>query len=112
MTQKRAPKGGTTAINGEFYHGGEFLPTTTLASQPKGAKKAPAARKSQIALYTWELAPEGKHSIWQQMSGVFGAVRSGIMVIECSDVTLDYYKKTRAEVEELAARWNAGERWI
>lgn len=108
----RAQKGGETGINGEEYKGGQFLPNTTL---PKGVKgnsaKATKSRKQEIEPYTWEYPPEGKRSIYSQFAGLFGKIINGDIVVNCSDTTIAYYGKTRKEVEELANRYNNGERW-
>ena len=113
MTQERAKRGGEVGRNGEFYQGGEFLPSTELASQPKGARKPFKPGKRQIAPYVWEFQPyEGAQSIYTLFAGVFGKVTNGVMVVSCSDQTVAYFKTTLAEVEAMAARWNNGERWI
>jgi len=108
----RAPKGGTVGMNGAHYGGGQFLPNTTLDKLPTKDRRA-ATRKQEIDRYVWEVPPSPElRSIYQQTAGVFTNVINGRMVVTCSDVTLEYYKRTREEVQTLADRWNAGERWM
>ena len=47
IDQPRAPKGGVTGPNGEFYKGGAFIATT---DRPKG-KKSQCQRKQEISPY-------------------------------------------------------------
>lgn len=108
--QKRAAKGGEIGMNGEFYAGGEFLPNTDLASQHK-AKATRGSGKQEIAPYTWEVAPDGMVSIYRNLIGVFARMQNGVMVMNCSDKTLAYYKRNRFEIAVLIAKWNKGERW-
>ena len=108
----RAQKNGETGMNGEFYKGGQFLPNTTLSKMEKRSRKSGKPRKAEVAPYTWEIVPEGKISIYSIFAGVWGKVINGKMVVTCSDQTLNYYRYTRQEVEELATKWNNGERWI
>lgn len=112
MANGRARKGGEVGVNGEFYEGGKFLPST---EQPKrSVKRAPAkVAKVEIAPYVWEVAPEGKQSIYRKAApGVFVNVRGGRMVFVASEQVLAYYKGDRAEIERLCELWNSGERWI
>ncbi len=107
----RATKGGETGINGERYEGGQFLPNTLMGKMPKSSKTA-GTRKVEIAPYVHEVAPEGMTSIYRQIAGIYGKVINGVFVVNTSDTTLAYYGKTRDEVDALAAKWNAGERYV
>jgi hypothetical protein len=109
--QKRARKGGEIGMNGEFYQGGEFLPNTDMASQHT-AKAERGTGKQQVAPHTWEVAPEGKKSIYTYIAGVFGRVVNGQMIIDCSDTTVAYYKTNRFALAVLAAKYNKGEYWF
>ncbi len=109
--QKRAPIGGTTAINGEFYSGGEFLPTTTMPSQSKAEKKA-ATRKQNVEGYKWEVAPAaGMIAIYPQLSGVQKYDRN----TNTFSPFVPYYSNLSAgaqtRADELMSKYNAGERW-
>lgn len=98
-------------MNGEFYQGGEFLPSTELPSRSRKVVKA-KARKAQIAPYVWEVAPEGKSSIYGQLAGIFGKVVDGRMIItNTNESTLAWTGRTLEEVQTLTDRWNSGERW-
>jgi len=111
--QKRAMAGGETAINGEFYHGGEFLPTTQLPSQSKGAKKIAAPRKQNVEGYKWEIAPvAGLIAIYPQLSGVQKYDRN----TNTFSPFMPYYSNlsadAQARADELMSKYNAGERWV
>ena len=107
----RAKKGGELGANGEWYEGGKFLNTIPEnrkreGSQPKGSGK------SEIEPFVWSVGPDGMVSIYRQLAGVFGKVVNGVMVVSTSQQTLNYFGRTIEEVDSLAARWNAGERWL
>lgn len=111
--QKRAPIGGTTAINGEFYFGGEFLPTTQLLSQSK-ARGIAKERKQEIEPYVWAFAPvAGQRSIFAQLSGSYGKFDRSANTFE---IFVPYVSNLPAAQQEKAAdlvsRYNAGERWV
>lgn len=115
--QIRAKKGGEYGANGEFYQGGEFLPSSafTVKGEFSSNRKAQQwkPRKMEIAPYKWELQPEENSiSIYATIAGVFGKVINGKFEINTNEQTLSYFQKTIEEIEELAARWNNGERWM
>jgi hypothetical protein len=94
-TATRAPKGGTTGMNGEQYSGGCFLPTTTLTKM--------AARQAKISTQVKSI-----------LDGVRGFLAfsfdKSTCEISASDYSLAYYEKTRSEVQAIVNRYNAGER--
>jgi len=110
----RAPKGGTTGINGYEYEGGQFLPSsafTVKGAQPQ--TKGQGSRKQEIDNYVWEVPPTAEHvSIYRQIAGTAATWNGQEFTVTASDVTLDYMGMTRDQAEDLAARWNAGERWM
>lgn len=108
--QKRAKTGGEIGTNGEFYQGGEFLPTTELASRHR-AKVAPKARKEKIAQYVFDFAPEGHRAIFQGIAGIFATLRNGKMVVAASEQTFTYYNRNPADIQALCDKWNDGEFW-
>lgn len=57
MSEFRAKKGGQVGINGEFYQGGQFLPSSEATV--KGAHKAIVrkGKKAEVAPYVWAEAP-------------------------------------------------------
>jgi len=107
-TQVRAKRGGEVGTNGEFYEGGKFLPTT---EKPKGKPAKRGSGKQEIEPCRWEVAPEGKSSIYRRLAGVYGKVVGGMMVLAINPVTLAYFRDDEAEICRLADRYNAGERW-
>jgi hypothetical protein len=111
--QKRAKTGGEVGTNGEFYHGGEFLPTTELPSRHKG-KVTPKARKQEWEPYKWSFAPiEGQFAIFPQLSGALGKYDH---ITKTFTVFAPYVSQLPIDAQERAAelvrRYNAGERWI
>jgi hypothetical protein len=111
--QKRAAKGGQIGVNGEFYEGGKFLPSTDR-SKGKPKPKRPAG-KVQVEPYRWEIAPEGMFPIMQ----IIGAQAAWIdryspdSGIEPFANGVAYYGDTHKghKVADLCAAWNRGERW-
>lgn len=110
-TNKRAGKGGEFGANGEWYEGGRFI--NTVAANPKRlGTVARKPRKVEIEPYVWVEAAEGQRSIYREFAGLLGRWINGRLVVSCSDVTLNYLGKTREYAQQLADRYNAGERWI
>jgi len=107
---KRAAKGGEFGANGEWYEGGKFINTVPENRKLEGSRPR-GTGKQEIAPYTWEVAPAGERSLYRQFAGLFGKVIDGVAIMNCSDVTLRYFGKTREEAQALVDRWNAGERW-
>lgn len=110
-TTKRAAKGGEFGANGEWYEGGKFINTIPENRKKEGSSRR-GSGKQEIAPYTWEVSPEGKRSLYRQFAGVFGKVIDGVAVLMCSEQTLDYFRTSREEAQNLIDRWNAGERWL
>lgn len=108
----RATKGGETGMNGEFYAGGTFLPNTTLGKMQKRAKTS-GTGKQEIAPYTWEVAPEGKVSIYRKIAGTTAQWKTFGKEFQ---PFWPYLSQQSQEVQdnalELIKRWNAGERWM
>ncbi len=110
----RAPKGGTTGVNNEFYEGGKFLP-----SRADRAKQAPAhlaaGRKAEIAPRQWANRPEDwamplwgtfKHFIDHQH-----LQRTGTAVINANETALAHYGG-REHIQAAVDLFNRGVRWI
>jgi hypothetical protein len=111
--QKRAKVGGEIGRNGEFYHGGEFLPTTDMPSQHRG-KGVRKPSKQEYEPYKWGFAPvEGQKSIYRQLAGTMGLYNRAN---DTFSIFAPYVSNLPADVQERAAdlvrRYNAGERWI
>ncbi len=113
MSNGRARKGGEIGVNGEFYEGGTFLPSTDLPKRPASKSGKPTgAKKEQIAPYRWEVAPaDGMRSIFTALSGTVCKYVNGKLMVNASDEALAYTRRTRAQVAALAERYNNGEMW-
>jgi hypothetical protein len=115
MTKERAPKGGMT-IAGVFYKGGQFLPSDYEPKRGKyNSTKSTAvskARKVQVAPYTWEVAPEGKRSIFQWVAGTI-ATMSGQTMVYCGNAQkLAYTGLSESKALDLINKFNSGQRFI
>ena len=77
-TQARAPKGGTTGVNGDFYEGGKFLPNTQHPRQDCSKQRRQWSGKVEIEPYIWiqyigTLAEnERAMSIWKRFGTSYG----------------------------------------
>ena len=97
ITATRAKRGGQVGMNGEFYAGGTFLPNTKLG---KMARNKPAGNRPARTI----------------LSPVFGLVAVDstyaptFVKVTASDEAIAYYGYTRQQVEDIVARFNAGER--
>jgi len=116
MTQtlnNRAKVGGETGMNGEWYEGGQFLPSTML---PKGTQKKSkkGSGKQEIAPYKWVVAPaDNLRSIFKQLAGVFARYNAdGTFEMMASQQTLDYYEADKGKIQELIDLYNSGVMWI
>lgn len=111
---KHAKAGGEIGTNGEFYEGGKFMPSTTLPKQ-EAAKRKAASKKQEIALYTWEVAPEvGMWSIWPRAVVYAMPIREGRTIVRLEPY-MPAFSKLDPELQQryaaLMERWNNGERW-
>ncbi len=112
----RAPKGGTTGVNNEFYEGGKFLP-----SKADRAKQAPAhlaaGRKAEIAPGQWENRPEDwTVPVWGRIK-VFvdhhhlRRTSSARINTDLPEVALESHGG-RKHIQEGIDLFNRGVRWI
>jgi hypothetical protein len=116
MANGKAQAGGQYGKNGEFYQGGQFLPSSPDTIKGEfGSKKVKKARvrRVEIGPREWVEAPEGK-SIWTEVTGTFAKYDwdTGKLVLNTNAQMLAYFDTTEAEVQTLVDRWNAGERWM
>lgn len=114
MANGRAKKGGERGVNGEFYEGGKFLPSTTAP------KRAPAARVRGQGLALVEpgkreIAPVGKRSIFSKIN-VFVVPQANGKIEIADQFDADHpavaaYTNGWDDLTDLVTRYNAGERW-
>lgn len=115
MTSNRAPKGGTVGMNGERYEGGQFLPSTELEKTGRRTvATTKKARKVEISRREYVGDREGFRSIFHVYGGRFLCFDwgTGFCTVCASEQTLEYYNVSREDVQALADRYNAGERWV
>jgi hypothetical protein len=104
--QRRAKVGGETGMNGEQYAGGTFLPNTTLGKMGTGAKRT-GGGKQMVAPYVWEIAPEGKKSLFATFRE-FVNLNTG----EINGTAAAYYGRSVEDIANAYAAWKDGQRWI
>lgn len=110
-TTKRAKSGGQIGMNGEFYAGGTFLPSTTLTKMGR-SKKPAGTGKVEIEPFVW-VASEGRKSLYRAIAGLVGSVgRDGVAVANQNDTALRYLGVSREQAQEMCRRYNNGERWL
>jgi len=121
---KQAKAGGETGLNGEFYQGGEFMPSSayTVKGENKRAKskKSGKPQKCEIANYKWEVRPAADmRSIysWLGVSQKFNQTgyskETGSQgYFELTQMNFAYFGLTEESMQALINKWNAGERWI
>ena len=114
----RAPSGGTVGMNGEFYKGGTFLPSTTLPKQGKAAGGAGGGRGILIEPGVFAEPPSADaRSIFADY-GQFIHVDGGVAsVFERPDVAIAHYvnedvAEGRAFLRAAADAYNRGLRWF
>jgi hypothetical protein len=107
MANGRASKGGQTGINGEFYEGGKFLPST---KQPKrhGSKPRGGGR-CLIEPGVFAVAPEGKGSILGAI-GALGQWDKVPLVPINNPLAIECHGGAE-RLDVLIAAYNRGERW-
>jgi hypothetical protein len=96
-TATRAKVGGEIGKNGEFYAGGTFLPSTTLT---KMSRSKPTGNRPARTI----LSPV------QPFCAVDNNWAPTFAKLTSSDQALAHYGYTRQQVEDIVARFNAGER--
>lgn len=113
MANGRAKKGGETGMNGEFYPGGTFLPSTTLGKMAASKKKAYKPFKNQVAPYVWEIVPEGMKAIFSSLMGFAGCWdhKTNKMALYLPVVENDYNGLDKEGCQKLVDKFNSGEKF-
>ena len=107
--QNRAPIGGIVGLNGEFYEGGKFIPSTDRAKR-KGSKPSKAS-KVEIEPYEWQLSREevGLSSIYSRVKQFCD---KSVTCVAVSDTALDYSQVSAEQVETYLSLYRQGYRFI
>ena len=118
MTENtRAQAGGEVGINGLWYKGGQFLPSTTLSKMARQTKVG-SSGKQEIAPYKWEVAPK------ENMRSIYTLTKPGVasrwaqdkwqeeLELVDDEKVLNHFKIDRDATRVLIDLWNGGERWI
>lgn len=110
----RATAGGQVGVNGDFYRGGEFLPSTDAAKgtwrreQAKIQKEM--ARKVQVAFGEWTTRPSLDVKAIFSLAGVYANFNGATPVAIAA--ACEYAKVDASKVQAWLDRWIAGERWM
>ena len=105
QTKTRAKKGGEVSpVNGKFYKGGWFMPTTGQGK--KVAPKSAKVKKVEIEPYKWVEARAAYMSIYQKL-GAFINNR-----LELNHTAIEFYQQDVKMIQELVNHYKAGYRWI
>jgi hypothetical protein len=112
----RAKVGGEVGMNGFFYAGGQFLPTTSLPPMTKSDKKAAAyiSRKQEIAPYTWECPPSADvRSLYSALAGTVARRNWETDELEyaANETILAHFNTTEAQARARIDAYNSGVRW-
>ena len=105
--QNRAPIGGIIGVNGSFYEGGKFIPSTDRAKR-KGSRPRKAS-KVEIEPYAWVKPLEGFESIYSRIE-VF--VNKGVTEIEVHPQVFVTYQVSAEQVETYLSLYGQGYRFI
>lgn len=114
-TSQRARAGGERGVNGEWYEGGKFLPST------KAPKRAPAPRRrgahrAMVEPGVFAEVPFGKAAIYQQIRAFVSNDSVGGLHImrhlDSPDSVCWEHHGPRDRVQALVDRYNAGERFV
>ena len=109
-TKNRAPVGGVTGVNGEFYQGGRFLPSDKDRPKQKGSKAQKVA-KVEIEPCLWVLSreDEGYTSIYSRIGHL---ASKDVGAIAASNQALAYYRVSRKTAETYLSLYKMGYRFI
>lgn len=126
---RRAKIGGEIGINGEFYKGGQFLPSTKNPKRSKEKCGCNSKKKQQYEPYKWSVPPRGKKTSIFSL-GLIGTrlqyAGKGFDKIEIIDEKIrlneryienygmfdENYFLHGYKLKELIDMWNSGTRWI
>lgn len=119
----QAKTGGEYGLNGEWYKGGQFLPSseTTIKGMQNQASITAKPRKQEVAPYLWVVSE--KQAIWPSISNLVKFVgkttyskETGkvgqVEVVSFNHKAMGWSDEGLREFEQLVERWNQGERWL
>ena len=114
-TAKRARAGGERGVNGEWYEGGKFLPSTHAPKRaPASRRRGP--RRAMVEPGVFAEVPDGKQAIYQQIRAFVMNDSVGDLHImrhlDAPDSTCWDHYGPRDRVQALVDRYNAGERFV
>ncbi|EMO9521191.1 hypothetical protein PZT66_23990 [Pseudomonas aeruginosa] len=115
MAAGRAKKGGEVGLNGEFYQGGSFLPSTRLPKR-SASKAATCIRVSLVEPGVRQEVPDGKRAIFQQISAFVSNRPDGSLFIlphlDSADCTCWEAYGPYEHIQELVTQYNSGARFV
>jgi hypothetical protein len=109
-TRNRASKGGEQGVNGEWYEGGKFLPSTERPKRKGSTPRRPA--RVEIEPGVWAEPREGMRPIWPSISDIVdGNARRenpNAPLIMYAGADPEYVGNREARIEA----YNRGDRWF
>lgn len=104
----RATKGGQVGCNGEFYKGGEFLPSTQLPKRGAASRKA-ASHRALVKPGVIDVVPAGAVAIFPRLQH-FVVVDGDKLAAKYADdhTAIAYHFDSPAELHRLIELFNAG----
>ncbi len=120
MTHTRAKAGGETGINGEFYQGGQYLPSspTTEKGAFKTSKRPKGTGKREVEPYVWEIPPTDTAIPVKVAMTVCMPIKAGRKVVgyERYEPAIKGSLKNEMfmgwHIDELIEMYNSGQRWF
>lgn len=119
-TKTRAQTGGETGVNGEFYRGGQFLPSSPTMEKGafKQSKRRKGTGKQEIEPYVWEIPPTETAKPVNLAMFVAMPVREGREIVGYERYEPAIRGSLKDEmfmgwhIDELIEMYNSGQRWF
>ena len=109
--KSRAKVGGERGVNGEWYEGGKFLPSTKLPKRSPTNRKKKGPSKGLVEPGVIGEIPEGKNAIFAAVSNLIKIEDDGkIKAFDKDHPCWNSYDYN--EVERLSNAYNNGERFF
>lgn len=114
-TSQRARAGGERGVNGEWYEGGKFLPSTQAPKRASASRRR-GTHRAMIEPGVFAEVPFGLASIYQQIRTFVSNDSVGDLHImrhlDAPDSTCWDHYGPRDRVQALVDRYNAGDRFV
>jgi hypothetical protein len=108
----QAPKGGCEGVNGDYYIGGQFLPSSEMTI--KGAIKIQSKPRGKVQVENgvWVESRDGYLPIFPRIAGTIAILDRATGNMKLNNVNWDYMGCTAVEGQALIDAYNRGDRWL